>query len=165
MNRVLVGFLFAAMLTLGCSGAAASTPLDDAKAAYLRHDYAKAAQFIRPLAERGDADAEARLGDLYARGLGVKQSYPEAARWYRLGAVQGNARAQNNLGLMYYYKRPAGTADYVRAYMWFDIAAAAKNAEGVTNRAAAAALLKPDLIARAHAMARECRASRFKLCG
>ena len=81
MNRVLVGFLFAAMLTLGCSGAAASTPLDDAKAAYLRHDYAKAAQFIRPLAERGDADAEARLGDLYARGLGVKQSYPEAARW------------------------------------------------------------------------------------
>ncbi len=168
MNRIIVGPL----VVVPCSrwayaGAAVAAPMDGAKAAYERHDYAKAAQFIRPLAERGDADAEARLGDLYARGLGVKQSYAEAARWYRLGAVQGNARAQNNLGLMYYYMgKPGGDGeDYVRAYMWYDIAVAAKNPEAVINLKAAAALLKPAQVARAREMARKCRASQFKSCG
>jgi TPR repeat protein len=165
MNRIVVRGLVVASLALGYSDAAWSAPIDDAKAAYLHHDYAKAARLIRPLAQRGNADAQARLGDLYARGRGVAQSYVAAARWYRLAAVQGNARAQNNLGLMYYYSKTATPSDYVRAYMWFDLAADARNGEALTNRKAAAALLRPDQIARAHAMARICRASRFRSCG
>jgi TPR repeat protein len=167
MNRVFASALIAATLTPGYGGAAASAPMDDAKAAYMRHDYTKAAQLIRPLAERGNADAQAKLGDLYRRGFGVQQSLAEAARWYRLAAVQGNARGQNNLGLMYYYMgKPGGDGeDYVRAYMWYDIAVAAKNPEAVINLKAAAALLKPAQIARAREMARKCRASQFKSCG
>jgi len=63
----------------------------------------------------------------------------------------------------YYMGKPSGE-DYVLAYMWFDIAIAAKNPEAAINLKAAAALLKPDQIARARAMARKCRASRFRLC-
>jgi hypothetical protein len=164
MNRIIARALIVAMLTLGYGRTVASAPVADARAAYMHHDYATAARLIRPLAQQGNADAQAKLGDLYARGRGVPQSYAEAARWYRLAAVQGNVRAQNNLGLMYYYGSAGIVADHVRAYMWFDLAAAAKNAEGVTNRAAAAALLKPGQIARAREMAGKCRASRFKLC-
>jgi uncharacterized protein len=167
MNKVFARALIAAMLTLAPSGMVAAAPMSDAKAAYARHDYAKAAQLIRPLAERGNADAQVKLGDLYRRGLGVQQSYREAARWYRSAAAQGNAQGQNNLGLMYYYMaKPGGDGeDYERAYMWYDIAAVARNPEAVNNLKAAAALLKPDQIARARDMARKCRASRFKLCG
>jgi TPR repeat protein len=166
MNRIIVRPLVAAMFMLCCGGAAASAPMDDARAAYQRHDYARAARLIRPLAERGNADAQGKLGDLYTRGRGVPQSYAEAARWYRLAAAQGNAQAQNNLGLMHYYMgKPGGDGeDYVRSYMWYDIAAA-KNPEAVINLKAAAALLKPAQIARAREMARKCRASQFKLCG
>jgi TPR repeat protein len=167
MNRIFVSALAAATLALDHGGAAAFGPMDDAKAAYMRHDYAKAAKLIRPLAERGNADAQTKLGDLYRRGLGVPQSFREAARWYRMAAVQGDAQGQNNLGLMYYYLgKPGGDGeDYIRAYMWYDIAVAAKNPEAAINLKAAAALLKPAQIARARDMARKCRASKFKRCG
>jgi TPR repeat protein len=167
MNTVLARALIAMALTLAQGAAAAGAAMSEAKAAYQRHDYARAAQLIRPLAEHGKADAETKLGDLYRRGLGVGQSYREAARWYRLAAVQGDAQAQNNLGLMYYYLgKPGGDGgDYVRSYMWFEIALAAKNPEAALNLKAAAALLKPQQIARARIMASRCRASRFKQCG
>jgi TPR repeat protein len=167
MNQVSAKVLIAATLILGERGAAIAATVADAGAAYMRHDYAAAARLIRPLAVRGDADAQAKLGDLYRRGLGVQQSFAEAARWYRLAAVQGNARGQNNLGLMYYYMgKPGGDGeDYIRAYMWYDIAVAAKNPEAVINLKAAAALLKPEQIARAREMARKCRASQFRSCG
>jgi hypothetical protein len=167
MTRFFAGRLLAAMLAPAFSGPAVSAAVDDAKAAYMRHDYATAARLTRPLAQRGDADARAKLGELYRRGLGVNQSLLEAARWYRLAATQGNARAQNNLGLMYYYMgKPGGNGeDFVRAYMWYDVAAAAKNPEAVINLKAAAALLMPAQIARAREMARKCRASQFKSCG
>jgi len=69
MNRVFAKVLIAATLIMGQGGAAVSATVADARAAYVRHDYATAARLIRPLAERGDADAQAKLGDLYRRGL------------------------------------------------------------------------------------------------
>lgn len=56
---------------------------------------------LRAQAERGDAEAQRKLGLAHATGQGVKQSYAEAARWYRLAAEQGNARAQAALGELY----------------------------------------------------------------
>jgi len=52
-------------------------------------------------AERGDADAQAELGAMYVKGLGVPQDSAEALRWFRKAADQGNARGQNGLGVMY----------------------------------------------------------------
>jgi len=167
MYRTVANALIAATLAPICGVALAASTVDQARAAYMRHDYATAARLIRPLAERGNADAQAKLGDLYRRGRGVRQSYVDATHWYRLSALQGNVQAQNNLGLMYYYLgKPGGDGqDYVLSYMWYDVATAAKNPEAGINLKAAAALLKPEQIARARDLARKCRASRFTLCG
>lgn len=47
----------------------------------------------------GDAEAQAQLGYMYDRGLGVAQDQREALRWYSLAAALGNATAQTNLAI------------------------------------------------------------------
>ena len=56
---------------------------------------------IRTKAERGEAEAQKKLGTIYATGQSVKQDYQEAARWYRQAADQGHAGAQTALGELY----------------------------------------------------------------
>ena len=55
----------------------------------------------RAKAEHGDAEAQKKLGAIYANGQDVKRSYPEAAKWYRQAADQGHAGAQTALGELY----------------------------------------------------------------
>ena len=45
-------------------------------------------------AERGDAHAQALLGEMYEKGRGVRQDYAEAVKWFRQAAEQGHAVAQ-----------------------------------------------------------------------
>ncbi len=77
---------------------------------------------IRAQAERGDADAQYRLGRMCAKGEGVPQDYMLAVEWFRKAAEQGNAKGQNALGTMY----ASGTGvpqDYVQAIAWYRKAA------------------------------------------
>ena len=92
--------LLAAMLAMS-SGVASAGPLEDADAAYKRGDYATAISLLRPLADQGDAKAQAALGNAYSTGDGVAKNDTEAVKWYRLAAEQGFAPAQTNLGYMY----------------------------------------------------------------
>lgn len=89
------------VLSLSIAAPAAAGPLDDALAAYNRGDYAAALRLVRPLAEQGDPQAQASLGEMYDSGQGVPQDYSQALKWSRLAAAQGEAVAQNNLGSMY----------------------------------------------------------------
>ena len=59
-----------------------------------RGDYQAALREWRPLAEQGDADAQARLGLMYDRGFGVAKNHTEAVKWYTCAAEQGKADAQ-----------------------------------------------------------------------
>lgn len=43
----------------------------------------------RKAAERGDAEAQYRLGSCYREGFGVQQDDAEATKWYRKAAEQG----------------------------------------------------------------------------
>ena len=52
-------------------------------------------------AERGDANAQYRLGSCYSNGDGVETNKVEAVRWYRMAAEQGHAGAQGSLGMCY----------------------------------------------------------------
>src|SRR5438874_281250 len=90
-NKHLFCKLFLAMLMVGSiSGAIVNAgPLEDGLAAYRRDDFATAMRLLRPLADQGDAVAQARLGLLYQLGEGVPQDYAEAVKWYRLAADQG----------------------------------------------------------------------------
>ncbi len=49
---------------------------------------------VRKLAEQGDADAQFKLGYLYAKGLGVPVDAKEAERWFGKAAEQGHVGAE-----------------------------------------------------------------------
>ena len=94
-----------------------------ASKAYASGDYETALRVWRPLAERGDGDAQASLGLLYARGQGVPQDHSEAIKWFRLSANQGYAIGQNNLGVM--FRNGYGVRqDYAMALMFYRLSAA-----------------------------------------
>jgi cell division septation protein DedD len=93
-------------------------PLDDASAAYHRGDFAAALKLIRPLAEQGDARAQANLGVLYENGQGVPQDDTEAAKWYRKAADQGDASAQFKLGGLYWQGKGV-PRDGEEAFKWY----------------------------------------------
>jgi hypothetical protein len=86
-------------------------------------DYVAAARRIIPLAQRGDAHAQAKLGFMYANGQGVPQSYDIAVNWYLQAAEQGEPTGQYLLGLMY-DKGFGVVANVVFAYKWLNLAAA-----------------------------------------
>lgn len=52
------------------------------------------------MAQRGDADAQFRLGLLYANRKGAEQDYAQAEHWYRKAAEQNHPLANFNLGMM-----------------------------------------------------------------
>lgn len=81
--------------------------------AHERGDYATALKEWRPLAEKGLAKAQYKLGIMYEWGQGVTQRYAEAVRWYHTAAEQGYLDAQITLGNMYRAGRglPRATVD------------------------------------------------------
>jgi TPR repeat protein len=54
----------------------------------------------RPLADRGDADAQYNIAQAYFLGRGVPQNNNLAEQWYERAARQGHEEAQGNLGLI-----------------------------------------------------------------
>lgn len=93
--------LLLAVLLGGSLVSLAWTGLKEGIAAYQRGDYATAYRQFLPLAKRGHADAQAKLGSMYALGHGVPQDDTTAARWFRKAAEQGHADAQALLGVAY----------------------------------------------------------------
>src|SRR6478609_7534126 len=68
--------------------------------AWQRADYAGAVAIWRPLAEKGDADAEFNLGQAYRLGRGVPTNLAAAKTWFERAASQGHVDAQTTLGLL-----------------------------------------------------------------
>ena len=101
----------------------ARASLRDGLAALRRGDYGTALSALRPLAEKGDAEALSALGTMYYAGKGVPKSSAIALKWYRLAAEQRNAAAENNLGVMY-EKGEGVPADTSEAERWYGLAAA-----------------------------------------
>ena len=74
---------------------------EEANAAYRKSDFVTAMKELRPLAERGDANAQYNVGVMYGQGDGVERNDPEALKWFRKAAQQGHVGAQMNLGIIY----------------------------------------------------------------
>ena len=109
-------------------------PIDDGLNAWHSGDYRAAHRLWRPLAEKGNAGAQASIGFLYLNGEGVPQDYAEAVKWFRLAAEQGNAGAQNSLGVM--YERGRGVPlDDAEAVNWYRKAAEQGDATAQSNLA------------------------------
>jgi len=101
-----------------------SGDFDSGMAAYERGDYQAAADLWRPLAERGDAVAQFHLGELHRLGRGVPEDPATAGKWHLEAAHQGYPQSMYYVALMYYRGRGGDwEKDYVRAYVWFTLAA------------------------------------------
>ncbi|MCM1057697.1 MAG: sel1 repeat family protein [Firmicutes bacterium] len=95
-------------------------------------DYARGVEMMQRLAESGYADAQNRLGVMYADGEGVARDPLKAVEWYGKAAEQGDAWAQFNLGDK--YRLGEGVAqDYLKAAMWYQRAAEQGYAEAQCN--------------------------------
>lgn len=93
-----------------------------ANAAFARGDYAQAARLYWPLAEGGDAEAQAQLGVMYRDGLGLPQDDDQAWLWWNYAALQKNVTALYNLGLL--NERTEGASEgNPKALRWYRQAA------------------------------------------
>ena len=130
-----VATLFAGVsLGLAVMGVAAAGPIEDADAAVQRGAEAygrgdKAAQLneellalrlVRPLADKGEARAQAELGHLYE--IGQLRDLKQSVFWFRKAAEHGDSAAQESLGLTYYGGEGV-PKDYPQALFWFRKAA------------------------------------------
>ena len=123
LARHLIGASTAAALALGGSSA-----LADVKAgvdAWQAGNYAAAVREWRPLADKGDRDAQFNLGQAYKIGRGVPMDLKIAQTWYEKAAQQGHSQAQANLGLILFQN-----GDRAKAMPWIR-----KAAEGGDPRA------------------------------
>jgi uncharacterized protein len=100
-----------------------ASPLWDGVLAFRRGDYPTAARILLPLAEQGNAEAQALVGFMYEFGRGLTQNAVVAVHWYECAAEQGNTTAQYQLGLMY-DKGQGVRRSAVIAYKWLNLAAA-----------------------------------------
>jgi hypothetical protein len=123
ITPTVVAMVGAILFAVSAVGSAHANSLQRGAAAFSREDYVTAARILTPLAERGNASAQARLGFMYATGRGVPQSYVAAVKWYYRAADQGNAGAQYMLGLMY-DKGQGIPENYVEAHKWLNLASA-----------------------------------------
>ncbi len=66
-------------------------------AAFEAQDYTKAFKLLKPIAQRGDAEAQCIIANMYHLGLGLETDVLEAVEWYKKSAKQGYGLASNNL--------------------------------------------------------------------
>jgi len=113
---------FVALAFAATAAAGPSEDLAAAEAAFGRGEWATVLELLRPLAEQGNAEAQASLAMIYSRGLGLPQDSVAALEWYRKAALQGNVRAQHNLAVLYITGRGV-VPDPVEAMKWMRKAA------------------------------------------
>jgi uncharacterized protein len=69
-------------------------------AAWQAGNHEEAVRLWRPLADRGDADAQYNIAQAYFLGRGVPRNMNLAEQWYERAARQGHEEAQGALGLI-----------------------------------------------------------------
>ncbi|MDR2946221.1 MAG: sel1 repeat family protein [Candidatus Adiutrix sp.] len=102
---------------------AAEQGLYDAKVGL---DTLKKMQVLTPMAEKGDAEAQYRLGTIYH---GRRRDGPESLKWVKLAAEQGHVKAMSELGFMYRLGNGIVTQDFSESAKWYRLAAEQGDAE------------------------------------
>ena len=136
-------FLTILALLAAVSGSAHAGPFEDGLSAFNSGDYATAYDDWWPLAQRGDAKAQASLGFLYYSGKGVQRDDRQSLFWFSRAAEAGQPTAQFFLGLQYFYGRGV-QRDLARAYSWCDIALTNGYSESLFCRDTVALEMSPE---------------------
>ena len=106
MKRPFTAIVFCAAVGIAVLGTLIATGfffdrLEKGNAAYRAEDYKQALIWYSKAADQGNAEAQAMVGILYARGLGVERNDAQALQWFFKAANHGSARALSLLGDMY----------------------------------------------------------------
>ena len=101
----------------------------------------------------------------FRKGIAAAErgNYATAMREWTPLAKQGNASAQTNLGVMYVTGQGI-QQDYVRAHIWWNIAASSGDKGAVKNRDKVAGMMTPSQLEKAQDLARECIRKKYKGC-
>ena len=113
---------FASCLVVSAAALSAVAVQADVKTgvdAWVRGDFGGAVAEWRPLADRGDPDAQYNLGQAYKMGRGVPADLRIAQTWYEKAAQQGHPQAAANLGLILFQN-----GEKQRAIPWLKMGAA-----------------------------------------
>jgi len=78
--------------------------------------------WYRKAADKGSADAQVNLGNLYYEGTEVPQDYGLALEWYGKAAEQGEKRAQQSMGHMYFFGKGV-SRNFPQSVSWYEKAA------------------------------------------
>jgi hypothetical protein len=130
MNRTL--WITTVLAATSLLAAPSFAGMDQGIAALKRQDYSTAAKELRPEAERGNAEAQYRVGLMYEYGKGFPLDKPQAVSWLRKAATQGHVAAQVELAVIY-ATGDGVKADDVQAVSWFRKAAEQGDAIGQYN--------------------------------
>ena len=96
------------------------------KSIRLRYWGYRRASIVKQQAHRGDAVAQAILGTMYSKGIGVSKDYNVAFNWYLRAANQGNISAQLIVGTRYAIGKGV-TQNHPEAFRWYFEAAGQNN--------------------------------------
>ena len=119
--RIFRGCLAGLVTLLSAVQPATAGDFGSGLSAYNRGDYVTAFRDWYSLAENGDAAAQAGVGFLFHKGLGVTQDDVEAASWFEKAAEKGQAEAQLLLGTLYFFGEGVQQS-YVIAFAWCEVA-------------------------------------------
>jgi TPR repeat protein len=95
--------------------------LSDAKMAIRTQNFDKAVSILKPLAKKGDKQAQYQLAVMYSNGQGTAEDPAKAAQWMMKSARQGYKRAQYSMGVL--YEEGTGVKkDRKKAIYWYSAA-------------------------------------------
>jgi uncharacterized protein len=123
MNRASIVGASSVLVVVALANWAFAGPLEDADAADKRADYTTSFRLVEPLAQKGDASAQRRMGIIYATGKGVPADYREAEKWFQKAAAQGDLDAMWNLGNIHHHGRGNFKKDFIEGEKWYLLAA------------------------------------------
>ncbi len=111
---------------------AAAATMEDAQRAMDAGRFAQAAEWLKPMANDGNADAQFHLGNLHYHGQGLPEDEVMAVFWWKKAAAHGHADAMFQLAGAYLFG--AHAAKFVsdpdrEAAIWYFQAASAGHVE------------------------------------
>ena len=122
MKRLLFIVLIAVFGLTAC-GPTPEELVEQGKNHIENENYTEAMACFQKAAEKGNAEAEYNIADLYLNGLGVEEDHETSAEWLKKSAEKDYPEAQNMLAVMY-YGGVGVPQDYEKAAKWAKRAAA-----------------------------------------
>lgn len=88
-------------------------------AAFEAGDYTIAFKILKPIANRGEPEAQCIIANIYHLGLGLERNILEAVKWYKKSAEQGYGLASNNLAGIFLIGDDGIEVDQAEAEQWY----------------------------------------------